>query len=69
MQASTEFSDSATIVSVDGVGAYDFVSRTAMLSGLLFQSVWDDEVGDTHEIRQGEGGEGNFLKMSGFTPY
>ena len=55
VQASTEFSDSATIVSVDGVGAYDFVSRTAMLSGLLFQSMWDDEVGDTHEIRQGEG--------------
>ena len=76
VQASTEFSDSATIVSVDGVGAFDLVSRTAMLSGLmdmeegdrllpfvrLFYSdpstfLWDDEVGDTHEIRQGEGGE------------
>ena len=72
VQASTEFNESGTIVSVDGVGAYDLVSRTAMLSGLmdmeegdrllpfvrLFYSdpstfLWDDEVGDTHEIRQG----------------
>ena len=72
---------SATIVSVDGVGANDLVSRTAMLSGLmdmeegdrllpfvrLFYSdpstfLWDDAVGDTHEIRQGEGVEqGNAL--------
>ena len=76
VQALTEFDGSATIVSVDGVGAYDFVSRTALLSGLmdmeegdkllpcvrLFFSdpstfLWDDEAGDTHEIRQGEGGE------------
>ena len=41
VQASTEFSDSATIVSVDGVGAYDLVSRTAMLRGLM-----DMEEGD-----------------------
>ena len=76
VQASTEFNESATIVSVDAVGAYDLVSRTAMLSGLmdmeegdrllpfsvLFYSdrstfLWDDEVGDTHKIRQGEGGD------------
>ena len=82
VQESTELSDSATIVSVDGVGAFDLVSRTATLSGLmdmeegdrllsfvrLFFSnpstfLWDDEVGDTHEIRQGEGGEqGDALK-------
>ena len=41
VQASTQFNDSATIVSVDGVGAYDLVSRTAMLSGLM-----DMEEGD-----------------------
>ena len=73
VQASTEFNEGATIVSVDGVGAYDLVSRTAMLSGLM-----DMEEGDRDcchlsvcsflirprscgmtklEIRQGEGGE------------
>ena len=76
VQASTEFDESATIVSVGGVGACDLVSRTAMLCGLmdtekcdrllpvvrLFSSdtstfLWDDEVGGTHGIRQGEGGE------------
>ena len=74
VQASTEFDASATIVSVDGVEAYNLVSRTAMLRGLLDMEegdkllpfvrlfcsdpstfLWDDEVGDTHEIWQGEG--------------
>ena len=59
----------ATIVSVDGLGAFDLVSRKAMLQGpKLFPFVrtfygqpsvflWEDEVGDVHQIHQGEGGE------------
>ena len=75
LQTFTDLDDDATIVSIDGVGACDLISRNAMLRGLrmengdqIFPSVrcfygrtsiylWEDEVGDTLEIPQGEGGE------------
>ena len=34
-QSLTEVDPSTTVISVDGVGAFDSVSRAAMLSGLL----------------------------------
>ena len=61
---------------VDRIGAYDLISRSAMLEGLLKMDrgdeilpfvqcfhgspstyLWEDEVGMSHEIAQGEGGE------------
>ena len=76
IQSLTELDPSTTVISVDGVGAFDSVSRSAMLSGLLDMEegecllpfvrlfcsqpssyLIDDEVGETHTIRQGEGGE------------
>ena len=75
LQTFTDLDDDATIVSIDGVGAYDLISRNAMLRGLLrmengdqilpfvlcfygrmLSYLWEDEVGDTQEIPQGEGG-------------
>ena len=35
LQSSTELDENATIVSVDGIGAYDNISRRAMLQGVL----------------------------------
>ena len=35
LQSSTELDENATIVSVDGIGAYDTISRRAMLQGVL----------------------------------
>ena len=35
LQTLTELDEDATIVSVDGIGAYDLISRKAMLDGLL----------------------------------
>ena len=76
LQTLTDLDGNATIVSIDGVGAYDLISRNAMLRGLLRMEngdqiipfvrcfygrpstyLWEDEVGDTQEIPQGEGGE------------
>ena len=64
------------ILSIDGIGAFDHVSRNSMLRGLMETDVangalpfvrqfygqpsayfWDDEMGDTQVIPQGEGGE------------
>ena len=47
-------------------GAYDLISRNAMLEGLCFYGspstfLWEDEMGETQEIPQGEGGEGDSL--------
>ena len=63
-------------MSVDGIGAYDSISRNNILEGLhrivdgnqmipfvwLFYGspsvyLWEDDMGDTHEIMPGEGGE------------
>ena len=73
LQALTESSPRCTVMSVDGVGAFDLVSRNAMLRGLMslrgrllpFADVpcqpsvflWEDEIGEVHHIQQGEGGE------------
>ena len=35
LQSLTDFDEGATVVSVDGVGAFDLVSRNAMLNGFL----------------------------------
>ena len=66
----------ATILSLDGVGAYDTISRKAMMRGLSDMAdgdkllpfvrqfcatpstfLWEDEMGETRKIQQGEGGE------------
>ena len=76
IQTLTDVDPSATVLSVDGVGAFDLISRRSMLEGLrdveggdsvlpfvsqFYSSastyLWDDELGVTHEIVQGEGGE------------
>ena len=76
MQALTDFEPDATLLSIDGIGAFDLISRNAMLQGLAnvegggravpFVSqfyaspstyIWQDEFGETFEIKQGEGGE------------
>ena len=72
----TDLDEDATIVSIDGIGAYDLISRQSMLDGLVAMEngdkllpfvrsfygapstyLWEDEMGTTHEILQGEGGE------------
>ena len=69
----SSFDPSATILSIDGVGAYDSISRRAMFwphghggrgeVGAFREydspstSIWEDEVGDVRHVCQGEGGE------------
>ena len=76
LQSMTDLDPDATITSIDGVGAYDLISRNAMLEGLLQMDggdqiipfvrmfygapsthLWEDEMGTTQYIPQGEGGE------------
>ena len=76
IRGATDINDRTTIVSVDGIGAFDSISRNSMFSGLqrmvdgdqmipfvrLFYGslsvyLWEDDMGETHEILQGEGGE------------
>ena len=76
VQALTDQDANATVVTVDGIGAYDLISRSALLEGLLRMEdgdqilpfarcfygspstyLWEDELGNTQEIPQGEGGE------------
>ena len=76
LQVLTELDPSSTVVSVDSIGAYDLMSRNAMMRGLRHvvegdrilpfvrafygkpsTYIWDDDVGDVHQIVQGEGGE------------
>ena len=76
VQAITSSDESATVVSVDGIGAFDLISRNAMMEGLMdidggvavlpfvrqfyghpSTHLWEDDVGNVHEIAQGEGGE------------
>ena len=66
----------ATVMSVDGVGAFDLISRASMLSamrnapgcddalpfvlqfyGQPSSCIWEDEMGEVHDILQGKGGE------------
>ena len=76
LQTLTDTDPDATVMSIDGVGAYDLISRNAMLEGLLRMEggdqtipfvrcfhgspstyLWEDEMGVTQSIPQGEGGE------------
>ena len=76
LQSMTDLDPDTTITSIDGVGAYDLISRNAMLEGLLQMDggnqiipfvrmfygspstyFWEDEMGTTQYIPQGEGGE------------
>ena len=75
LQTLTELNQETTIISIDGVGAYDLISRNAMMEGLLRMEDgdqilpfvrmfygnpsthwWEDEMGVTQNIPQGEGG-------------
>ena len=76
LQSITDLDPEATVISMDGIGAYDLISRNAMLGGLLRMEkgdqilpfvrcfygtpstyLWDDEMGVTQHIHQGERGE------------
>ena len=76
LQTLTDTDPEATVLSIDGVGAYDLISRNAMLEGLLRMEggdqilpfvrcfygspstyLWEDEMGVSQSIPQGEGGE------------
>ena len=76
LQALRDMDEDGGITSIDGISAYDTISRRAMLQGLekvpggsaaspfvrLFHAEpstypWQDDVGTTHRIHQGEGGE------------
>ena len=76
VQALTSEDREATILSIDGIGAYDLISRNAMLRGVLSMVdgaklipyirlfygspstfLWEDDMGNVHHVRQGEGGE------------
>ena len=70
LQALTDLDPRATVLSIDGIGAFDSISRGGLRSvaggdsvlpfvvqfcGNPFSHLWDDGGGVTHEIRQGEG--------------
>ena len=64
--AQTELHPEATVTSIDGISAFDLISRERGRSalplvrffyGALSGCLWDDESGTTHSIPQGEGGE------------
>ena len=74
LQTITDMDEKLTILSIDGIGAFDHVSRKSMLRGLMETDVangalpfvrqfygqpsayfWDDEMGETQVIPQGEG--------------
>ena len=62
LQARTDQDHRATVLSIDGIGAFDLVSRESMLRGLSRVEggatyIWQDEKGVVHDIPQGEGGE------------
>ena len=73
LQGLTETDPEATVLSIDGISAFDLVSRAAMLRGLSSVSVlqraipfvrmfcgeplWEDDHGVVHNIHQAEGGE------------
>ena len=70
IQALTDLDSRATVLSIDGISAFDLISRAAMLDGLstvlpfalqfyseASQYIWTDDFGVNHVIHQGEGGE------------
>ena len=73
LQTLTDTDPNATVLSIDGIGAFDLVSREAMLRGFLSVEavlpfvrqfygtpsthLWQDDEGTVHDVQQGEGGE------------
>ena len=69
VQALTEVDPLCTLISVDGIGAFDLISRATMLGagqalpfvrlfyGQPSQCLWADDMGTVHHVDQGEGGE------------
>ena len=75
VQTLTGIDEEATVVFIDGVEAFDFISRNAMLQALEIDGgdqimpfvrqlygppsthMWENEMGEVHDIAQGEGGE------------
>ena len=70
LQGLTEIDARVTVMSIDGISAFDLISRQAMLQGLMdllsllshcFSApssyLWEDSCGRTRTILQGEGGE------------
>ena len=58
LQVLTDADPDATVVSVDGIGAFDLISRNAMMQGVRrIDEGREDDVGEVHIIPQGEGGE------------
>ena len=65
VQAMTSEDREATILSIDGISVYDFVSRNGdklvpfmrLFNGSPSTFLWEDDEGTVHHVRQGEGGE------------
>ena len=68
LQGLTELDPEATITSIDGVGAFDLISRLQRVSaeavpfarmfyGRRSEYLWESDSGEVHNIPQGEGGE------------
>ena len=64
LQALTDSDPHTTVLSIDGISAFDMIARRAMLEALFRQIVlrkstylWDDDLGVVHQIPRAEGGE------------
>ena len=70
LQTLTDLDPTATILSLDGVGAFDPISRNAMLKGLLTMEggervlpfygdpstfLWEDDLGGAHSLKEKAG--------------
>ena len=74
LQALTESNPQYTIMTVDGIDAFDLISRASMLGALrdveggsqalpFVRYLWEDSVGVVHHVDQGEGGEQGDVMM------
>ena len=70
LQALSDRDPEATIMSIDGIGAFDLISRNAVLEVLLRMehgdqilptNLWEDEMGVTQHISRGGRGAGRPL--------
>ena len=65
LQGLVELNEDSTIVSINGISAYDLISRESMMTGLFrsmlhgspSECLWEDNQGNVHVVPQGEGGE------------
>ena len=63
LQGLVELDQDSTIVSIEGISAYDLISRESMMTGLFrmeggsAEYLWEDNQGNVHVVPQGEGGE------------